>query len=236
MLLFVVHQLRDEAWFFQAYGDGPAGVAADRTRRFASAWTDALLLGIAGTFLAGLEAYNASKGRIGVVDLVAPGTPLAARVAVLAGTGLAAALLRLGAWRRGEADGLATWLGRVRPLLAVQGTFLAVVLAGAVARTLLEALVLWHVMSWLLFALHRIDADAAAAPPARPASWLDRVKRTRSGFLRLHLGLAGLVLAAMLVWGYGTGKDPASALRYVADPDAFYYWTILHVVTSLGPR
>jgi hypothetical protein len=236
MLLFVVHQLRDEAWLFRAYGDGPPGVDPERTRRFADAWTGALLLGIGGGFLGGLEVWNASHGRIGFVDLVAHGVPVAARAAAFAAGGLAAAVLRLAAWRRSDPDGIRTWLGRIGPLLAVQATFLGVVLAGTVARTLLEALVLWHVMSWMLFALHRIDAGAASAAASPPSGWLERAKRTRRGFLELHLGLAAVVFAAMLAWGYGTGKDPASALRLLADPDAFYYWTILHVVTSFAPR
>ena len=236
MLLFVVHQLRDEAHLFLAYGDGPRGIDVERTRRFATAWTTALLFALGAAFAAGLEAYNASKGRAGPLDLVVPGAPLGVRLGILLAAGALGAGLRLAAWRASEPEGLRTWLGRVRPLLAVQATFLAVVAAGAGARTLLEALVLWHVMSWLLFALHGIDARAAAPPPDAPRGLLDLARRTRRGFLALHLGLAALVFVAMLVWTYGTGKDPGSALRVVADPDAFYYWTILHVVTSFAPR
>jgi hypothetical protein len=234
-LYFVVHELRDEAFFFRAYGDAPADVEAARTSRFLATVTTLLIVLVGAFGVVGYDAYSRKKGRAGVLDYVLPDATgnLLRAVLVLLAAGVVCALLYR-AWTRAEPDRLGAWLRRSRPMLAVYGLFLAVLVSGAVSGTLLEAIVLWHVLEWLFFSVHQIGAREAAGSAPAPSGFLARVKGTRRGFLALHLGLAALVFLGMVVWVYVDGKT--GWLTHVVGPEAFYYWTIAHVTMSFFPR
>lgn len=241
-LYFFAHQLRDEAFFYAAHRDAPAGYGPERTRRFFDAFTWIVLVTLSGIgiFLYDLYAHGKRPARLGPLDLVLPeslgawerGALVAGLVAVLVGS-------RWWAWSRAEAAGMFTTLRRHAPMAIVYGLFLTVLLAGALAGAVLEAIVLWHVLEWFLFGTRqaaRAEAARKAGPESGgpPRGWLARAKGTRSGFLTLHLALSAAVFAIMLVWAYTQHrKGPLGA---VVSPAAFYYWTIFHVTVSFFPR
>jgi hypothetical protein len=241
-LYFVVHQLRDEPFFYGAHRDAPAGHAPDRTRRFLSVCTWTLVVTLTGIaiFLYDLYAHGKRPARMGPLDLVLPETLGAWGRGVLV-FGVVAALVggRWWAWSRAEPGGMIAALRRHAPIAIVYWLFLNIVLAGVLSVGVLEAIVLWHVLEWFLFGAKQAglaEARAAAAPAGSraPRGWLARVKGTRSGFLTLHLALSAAVFAVMLVWAYAHHRS--GPLGAVASPAAFYYWTILHVTVSFFPR
>jgi hypothetical protein len=242
-LYFVVHQLRDEAFFYAAHRDAPPGHASDRTRRFLSACTWILVVTLAGVaiFLYDLYAHGKRPARLGPLDLVLPETLGAwGRGALVFGVVLVLVGARWWAWSRAEPGGMVAAIRRHAPIAIVYWLFLHVVLAAALGVGVLEAIVLWHVLEWLLFGARQAGGQQAAraAPPGggapAPRGWLARVKGTRSGFLTLHLGLSALVFAAALVWAYAHHRS--GPLNFVASPTAFDYWTIFHVTVSFFPR
>jgi hypothetical protein len=232
-LYFIVHELRDEAFFFRAYGDAPADVDAARTSRFLAAVTTVLIVALAGIGTFAYDVYSRHRGRAGVLDYVLPDdTGNAARAVLVLGIAALLAVVAWRAWARREADRVATWVSRSRPMFAVYGLFLLVVLSGLASGTLLEAIVLWHVLEWLFFSVRQIGEREGKAP--RPPGFLAWVKGTRRGFLVLHLGLAALVFVGLAAWAYVYGKS--GWLTPVVGPEAFYYWTIAHVTMSFVPR
>jgi hypothetical protein len=233
-LYFIVHELRDEGFFFRAYGDAPKDVEPARTARFLRAGTAILVAALGAIAVFAYDLYADAKGRAGPLDYVVPGLGTGGRAVLVFGAMLAYAGLRWFAWARREPEGLRAWAGRTRPMGAVLALFLGVVLLGGVSRALLEAIVLWHVVEWLVFSVHQAGRREREAPP--PTTWLGRAKGTRSGFLRLHLGLSAVVFVLLLVWTYGTASSASSPLWFLVSHEAFFYWTIMHVTLSFYPR
>jgi hypothetical protein len=240
-LYFMVHQLRDEAFFYAVHRDGPADIGPERTRRFLAAFTWIVLVTLAGLgiFLYDVYAHGKRPARMGPLDLVLPASLGAwGRGALVAGVVAVLVGCRWWAWARAESAGMFATLRRHAPMATIYGVFLTVLLAGAFAGSVLEAVVLWHVLEWFLFgtqqAGQRERARAAAGPQFAPMGWLARAKGTRRGFLALHLGLSAAVFVVMLVWAYVHHRT--GPLGAVVSPAAFYYWTICHVTVSFFPR
>jgi hypothetical protein len=242
-LYFVVHQLRDEAFFYAAHRDAPAGHGPVRTHRFLAVCTWILVVTLTGLaiFLYDLYAHGKRPERLGPLDLVLPGTIGAwGRGALVLGVVAMLVGSRWWAWSRAEPGGMIAALRRHAPMAIVYGLFLTVVLAGTLGVGVLEAIVLWHVLEWFLFGARqagRSETARAAAHPVRPVppqGWLARAKGTRSGFLTLHLALSAAVLGVMLVWAYAHHRS--GPLGFVASPTAFDHWTIFHVTVSFFPR
>jgi hypothetical protein len=216
---------------------------------------------MAGLGIYRYDLYADTKARAGPLDYLplgglgewaltvwGRGVIVAGVVAVLVGA-------RWWVWSRAERTGLWATLRRHAPMALVYGIFLAVALGGALAGSVLEAIVLWHVLEWFVFGTRQAAqqevrlAALGVAPPAPralqgvappappgPAGWLARAKGTRRGFLTLHLGLSAVVFVLMLVWAYAHHRSAASPLWVVVSADAFYYWTIFHVTVSFFPR
>ena len=71
---------------------------------------------------------------------------------------------------------------------------------------------------------------SGAANPGLMAS----VKATLPGFHTLHLGLIAVFAVVVGVQMYGVGTE-----GWIADvfgPKSFFYWTVLHMATSLDPK
>jgi hypothetical protein len=235
-LYFIVHQLRDEAFFYRVSGDAPPDVGRDRTARFvdATTWVLVVVIGGLGVYAYDVHAHHKTPPREGPLDYVFPAEfGAAGRALAVAAVVLLLVRWRLARWARRETGGFLAAAGRHRPMAAVYGLLFLVVFTGAAigSGALLASIVLWHVIEWLLFAT-RQAAQAEATRPA-PTTWLGRAKGTRRGFLALHLGLAAVVFLLMVVWAYG-GRS--SVLTPVVSQNAFYYWTIMHVTVSFFPR
>ena len=238
-LYFVIHELRDEAFFFRAYGNAPKDVDPARLSRFLGTITALLVIVIGGIGIFGYDLHGRMKDRPGALDALLPGVPTLGRGGAVLAAVLVLAAARYLSWARSEPDGLGRWISRSRPMAWVYGLFLGVIVLGAASGTFLEAIVLWHVVEWFSFSMfdiarREVGRRATSAPP--PATWLERVKGTRSGFLWLHLGLSVVVFAFLLVWTYVDARSTSSSLWFLVAPEAFYYWTIMHVTLSFFPR
>ena len=228
---FLLHDLRDEAWFYGANGDAPPAEA----RRAGLALGGFVLCVMLATAAAGLA--------IGLPKLARPlhlaTAPVALRVAV-AGAGVAAALvaahLCLRAFARGPVAGARAEARRHRPLVVVLLGVYGVFFASIALTGRFYALVATHVVIWYVFTLRRL---ATAPPPAtapRVGSWT-WMRSTVAGFNALHLGLLALLAGLAAVWAFGFANDPSmTGLRLLLSREAFPYWTLVHVTLSWMPR
>jgi hypothetical protein len=233
---FLVHEVRDETFFYVANGDARGEAPGPVPRR--DIWLVPLL------FLGGLTAAGAAgvAFRIGgarryahlLGDLEGP-----ARYAV----GLlpfvlvvAAALALKARLDRRHPGGAPGFLRDHRPIFVVFLGLVFVLLVDAAffGRGLI---VTFHVVAWYVFTMHQLRRRAprgAAAPRALSWSWM---RGTAAGFRFLHLAVALLVIALAAVWAYGFRNDPDQAfLSGLLSRDAFRYWTIMHVTVSFLPK
>lgn len=234
---FLVHEFRDQAFFYEANGDLPRGGDAARTRRDLLG-IPLLALGVV------LAVFSVGAGfRIGgarrYTDQLLGWAP-ESLVPVIGLLPLALVMLGFARWRAGierhHEGGLRAFLRTHRPMLVVYGGILAVLLFDILVNRRAYAIVTLHVAAWYVFVLAGQARRPAPSPPPQAFSW-SWMRSTPAGFNTLHLGLLGLVMAAALVWAYGFGNDPAlSAFHLVLGKDAFPYWTIMHVTVSWMPR
>lgn len=234
---FLVHEFRDETFFYVANGDAKAAGPGPVPKR--DLWVAPLLL------LAGLVAVGAAGTafRIGgmrryahlIGDVEGPlRWALGILPAVLVMLAVHAVRARLD---RRFPGGAAGFVRAHRPIFFV---FLGIPLLIAFDALTFGAaymIVTLHVVAWYVFTMHQLKERAATAPsPARPLTWA-WVRSTPAGFNTLHLGLVALVVAAGIVWAYGFKNDPGQGALYVLlDRGAFPYWTIMHVTISFVPR
>ena len=234
---FLVHDFRDQAFFYEANGDLARGPDARQTRRDLLGiplLALGLILGVffvgAGLRIGGARRYTdellgwAPQALIPVLGLV----PMAL-------VGLFFLRWRAGIERR-HAGGLKAFLRTHRPMLLVYGGILAVLLFDILVNRRAYAIVTLHVAAWYVFVLAGF-ARRPAPSPAPPAPSWRWMRSTAPGFNLLHLGLLALVIVAALVWAYGFRNDATlTAMDVVLSKDAFPYWTIMHVTVSWMPR
>jgi hypothetical protein len=178
-----------------------------------------------GTYREKLPAGVLWDGSLPVAAKVALSlAPLAAGV-----IGLAVALRRY-AVRLGYAD--------VRGLARAHATLLRVMfgVAGVIGLSLLltqrgYSLILFHVVAWYIFAGHQFARHPPSGPPQGLWLWM---RTTRTGFRVLHIGMVMGLMAIGLVWTLWLGQSPW--LAWLLKPEAFLYWTIMHITVSFVPR
>ena len=227
-LYFVVHDFRDQVFFYFSNGDAPP--TADR-----KGLTDLLFRTpflVLAVLVAAVAALLAS-GAVGIawLDAMLPASP-GPRLALGILPAAAAAFF---AWRYRR-----LWqrenLGRVTDFARANRPIL-VVFAGALAILLGQkgfAIVTLHVACWYVFALHQLRKRPAS--PVRRFSW-SWLRATPQGFNLLHVGLAALLVAGGTVWAYVFRNDPSIApMRVLLAPVSFQYWTIVHVTASFAGR
>jgi hypothetical protein len=233
---FLVHEFRDQAFFYRANGDAPRGVDAKEDTR-SVLLVPALVFGlIAATFALG-AAFEIGGARRYDQAFDALAHPVRGIVGCLP---MALVLAAAWAWRRRilrtHPGGLRAFLARHRPILLVYVGIYAVLMLGIALTGRVYAIVTLHVTAWYVFTVHQLSRRGPPAPAPAPGSsaWM---RSTVAGFNALHLGMAALVVAAAAAWAYAFGNSPGQdALRVLLSRESFPYWTILHVTVSFAPK
>lgn len=210
---FMVHDFRDQVYFFFANGDGPR----DGDKRVRSALFGLPLLAVSVLLLTAAAAAAWLRPGAFEADALVVVSTIFVIVAI-------AAVVR--GWRSmSRRDGT-----DYRPLIIVfTGT--AAVLASSVAlKWEGHVIVTLHVATWYVFTLHQLRARNVVAAGA-----LDRLRNTAAGFNLLHVGTAVVLLVAGGIWAYAFRNDPSSrGFWLLLDRHNFYLWTIAHVTISFA--
>lgn len=234
---FLLHEFRDQAFFYEANGDLPSGPDRARVKRDVLG-LPLLALGLIGAvFMAGAGLRLGGARRYTETLL---GWAPDALVPVLGLLPIALLVLATHLWRRAierrYAGGVRAFLRTHRPMLLVYGGILGVLALDLLINRRAYAIVTLHVAAWYVFVLAGYARRPAPQPRPAPMTWR-WMRTTRAGFNTLHLGLLALVIAAALVWAYGYRNDAGlTAMNVLLSKDAFPYWTIMHVTVSWMPR
>lgn len=227
---FVVHDFRDQVFFYFTNGDAPPTQDRKGLAELLFRTPFLVLAVLAACVVAVLASGAASVAWLGdSFSRLSPGM----RLALGAGPAAAAALL---VWRYGKLFRREN-PGRVADFVRVHRPIL-VVFAGAILILLAQkgfAIVTLHVTCWYVFALHQLRKRPATPPPPRLTwSWL---RATPAGFNVIHIGSAALLVVGGAVYAYAFRNDPSIApLRVLLAPASFPYWTIVHVTASFAGR
>jgi len=236
-LYFLVHEFRDEVFFYRANGDAPEGLDADALRREVRVVPLALLFGgLAVTFCLG--AFRIGR----VQDFTEPffgllpdpiRWVLGAGALVAFGGHVARLVLRA---RRRQEGGVAGFFSKHRPIVVVFGGILLIFLLDMALFEKVRSIVILHVTAWYVFTMYQFSKRPAPEPAPRPFTW-SWIRATPKGFAFFHIGLFVLITLGCVVWEYGFGNDPEQVgFQVVLSREAFGYWTIMHITLSFVPR
>jgi hypothetical protein len=216
---FLLHEVRDEATLYRAYGDAPAD--GPEVRRFLDLLGWAVCLLAVAALVAGFSAHGAALRK--ATRYTANPLPwLLAAVAVLATAGalVGARALRAGRRLHGDLPGL---LSAHAPLFVVYAGLLGLLLLGGLLGSAgFNLIILLHVTAWLVFVRHRLRGRCAAGGGVW--AWL---RGTPAGFVVLHLAVAAgiLVLLAVRVHVWERAGWMSQALA----ASSFPYWSLMHI-------
>ena len=233
LLYFLLHEFRDEAFFYVANGDAPPDTDPKwLQKRVLIGPAFGVTFFLAGVFCAGVLGMGKLKEYVGPLAELPSAARLLVATLPLAITTLLAVFLVVRARRAGRG----TLLRRFPPLSRVVIGILAIVLLDFMLHERTYAIVSLHVCAWFVFILHQFDSRPAPDPMPSRFTWT-WMRTTKAGFVFLHVGLVLLVTAGAAVWAYrfGNGRTP-SAFWIALSRDAFPYWTIIHITTSFLPR
>lgn len=235
---FLIHAFRDESFFYQTCGDCPAANPVANKRVLVG--LQVILLSLLFAFLMPTHLqYLKIRDRLPtgdpVLDLFFPASwPFLVKFvtylipALIVSVGIAWALNRdyPGGWRAIRRDH--------RPILTIFTVSGLIILATLVVGPwTFNFVVLAHFVAWYLFALRKLKRVPAEkrAGISHPLSW---VRTTTTGFRTLHLGLAAIVAALIMVSVYVFERG--DVLQYALGRPAFYYGAVMHVTLSFYPR
>ncbi len=235
-LAFLVHELRDEAMFYTILGDAPP--IKDRVV-FGKMVTTliALMVAAMACLVWALVPFGVYRAKTtihesalfdGSLSLIAK--VLLSAVPMMAVAGGFHVTLKRSAARLGYAN-VTTLVQTHATLFRVM---IGVVSVLGLALLIVQrpyALILFHVVAWYIFASHQLTKH----PPkiATKGVWL-WMRTTVTGFRTLHIGMALVLMAIGLVWTLVLGQTPY--LSWLLSPEAFLYWTIMHITVSFVPR
>lgn len=230
-LYFLVHDFRDQVFFYFSNGDAPP---RDDRKGLGELLFRTPFLFFA--FVAAAGALLLASGRldIGLLGDAFAGSSAGQRWAVgivfVALAGWASWRYRA-LWRREHLGRLADFARANRPILAIFAAAMVILFAQKGF-----AIVTLHFTCWYVFAMRQFKKRGVPATPPPRFSW-NWLRATPAGFNFLHIGSAVLLLGVGAVWAYGFRNDPAIApLRILLDPLSFRYWTIVHITASFAGR
>ncbi len=213
---FLIHEVRDQARLFQAYGDAPGDPAA--TARLLGRLSVAVALLLTAVLVGVYLLHGSAVARTrALVD--SPRVWLMVLMVLL--TAASCGLLSLALWGRGRAGEL---LRLHRPLWLVYAGILGLLMIGAVLGSVgFNLIILVHVTAWLVFVCRQL----AGRPPVERPSWWQWLRTTPRGFVILHLGVALAVLLLMALRVHCWGR--AGWFCELFARSSFAYWSILHI-------
>lgn len=234
LIYFLVHELRDEFFFYRRYGE--VGDDAPHAGR------QVLRLLLSMVPFAVAVAWSVQfvfpEGR----DLaLIPGASELPVSRMLLMWGLPVALLlAVSAWSvatlvRDSGLSIGGLLARDRPIWVVYAGILLVIAGTSALGGKSYSIVLLHVSAWWVFATVGLRAYGKTAG-VRDLGLLTWFRTTQRGFQTLHIGLTILCVVAAFLWAYRFGMADGHVLSWIGDRDAFYYWTIVHVTVSFVPK
>lgn len=222
--LFLVHEIGDQAQLFLARDD--VQDIAERTnlvRLLGLSVTSALV----AILIAGRLSNSLLFGDVTLFDQV-PAPWIALGLGSLATIAAAAGgrFLQLG--RRSTGGVTALYLA-FEPLLMVYLTLGAILICGVfLGSGALNLIILIHVTTWMVSVYQRLDP---AATWQGLTHWL---RRTRTGFLTLHVGLALVILVLLAlrvhVW------ERAGFFNKLLSGSSFPYWSLFHIAVAFARR
>lgn len=233
-LYFLVHELRDEGFFYRQYKEAPdvGGRRSDIAIMliglflglFAFLWSVSILFWPQNRNLVWILDAGRLEGWRWALALLGP--------AAVLGLGCVACL---GWVRRRVGLSLAGLFGRDRPLWMVYVTLGLFALAVKPLGAEGQSIVLVHVCAWWVFVSAGLARFGERAGLGRLGlrGWL---RRSQAGFQTLHVGLTLAVLVAVFFWTYRVGGLDSRWLAWIARPESFLYWTIVHVTLSFTPK
>jgi len=231
---FLVHGLRDDAFFYSSYGDMPQEARATHQRIMAV--LQLLILGLLFSLIWPTYAQmstTTSRLEHPILQNFFPANwPFVLKLGSMFIPMALMALWAIARIARSFPDGLAGLWRVHRPILAVFLISVVIILVALISGPwTFNVVVLMHFVGWYFFALFLIDRHPPQAPTRGWWAWL---RTTRHGFMTLHLGLAALVTVLIAISVYGFGKN--CWLEAIVGSKNFYYWTIMHVTLSFLPR
>jgi hypothetical protein len=231
---FLIHGFRDEAFFYRAYGEMPKEERETHDRIMVV--LQALMLGllvslaIPGYVLFG-EFYPKFKDPL-LSQMFPASWPYVLRFASTFVPMVLIAVFALRRIARRFPDGLHGLWRTHRPILTVFMVSTGIILIALCSGPwTFNFVVLMHFVAWYLFGRYSLGSR----PPQTPVKgWWEWMRRTKTGFTVLHLGLAAIVvvLAGVETWVFGK----QSPMEAIIGSKSFFYWTIMHVTLSFYPR
>lgn len=218
---FFIHEACDEAYLFSQSREMPTSHDSERLLRWL-AWSMSFLL---MTLLAGGQIVRGHfLGRSATLQEL-PGEWLVA--GWLVGVVITSILVLQTARMAISAYGSIVEAAAVcRPLLAVYGGLIAILIVGSLFGSVGANLVIMlHGVTWLVQTTRRLHERAE--PPTSLWSWL---RGTPNGFLTLHLAVIGLSLFLFAmrshVW------ERTGLVCDLVSKTWFPYWAIMHIATA----
>lgn len=231
---FLIHGIRDDAYFYKSYGDMPT--EAGPTHQRIMTVLQLLALGLLFSFIWPTYTYlSRIKPRYAhpVLQNFFPADwGFTIRLAIMFVPMVLIAVIAMTLIARQFSDGWAGLWRAHRPILAVFIISIGIVLLTLIiGPATFNVVVLMHFVGWYIFALYLL---ARRPEPEGPLGWWQWMRSTRRGFMTLHLGLAALVTVLIAVSVYCFGKQ--DVLEHIVGSKSFFYWTIAHVTLSFMPR
>jgi len=223
---FLVHEVRDQADLFLAYGDGNN---CDR-RVLTLLRRSACLLLVA--VLASVYLVNALLwDRHQIVEHTDPNLLIGGTA--FFGVVSAASIVQLVHHALRVHGSLAAFIAVYHPLLSVYGGILSILLIGSLLGSVgFNLIILIHVTAWLVFVHHQLQARGSTRPDrGRSLSTLWHWIRYRPvGFLTLHLALVAvvLILLALRVYVWQRG----GVVSVLLSGSTFQYWSFMHIAIA----
>ncbi len=234
---FLVHEFRDQAFFYRFNGDAPKDADPNDLRK--TLWTvPAVVMGVIGTiFFAGaaFEIGGARRYTEAVFGDMAPTMRYVIGALPIVVMIVVAHLLRR-SYAKTHAGGFMGFVRSNRPILFVFVGILVVLVSDILISGRVYAIVTLHVSGWYVFVVRDFANRTPLDPRPKAFTW-PWMRGTLAGFNFLHLGMLALVMAAGVVWAYAFNNSPSqSAFWVLLSREAFPFWTIMHISVSFLPR